>query len=288
MKRLIPLAGILVLLIACNQAEKKEIESLKQEIAGLKAEAFAKDSSINEYFKLLNEIEDNLAIIKEKEQLISKRAALGDEMMPDSRERINSDINLINELMNKNRQTIRYLNKQLKGANLKIDEFEKRLKQAENMIAAKDEEINRLKDQLVKLDFSIEMLNATLDTLNREKQDLIQEVQRQTQELNKAWYAFGTKKELIDNHIVGKAGGFLGMGKTLQLEPNFNTGYFTEIDITTTTVIPLFAKKPIMITPHPTESYQFIENEKKIVERIEITNPKLFWSSSKYLVIEVN
>jgi hypothetical protein len=288
MKRIIPLAGIFTLLFACNQAEKKEIENLKQEIVNLKAESFAKDSAINEFFKMLNEIEANLAIIKEKEQIISKRAALGQEMLPDSRERINNDINLINELMIKNRQSIRYLSNQVKGANFKIEEFEKRLQQTGTMLQTKDMEINSLKEQLVKLDFSLEVLNATLDTLSREKQILIEEVHRQTQELNAAWYAYGTKKELIENHIVEKTGGFLGLGKSLQLKSDFNTIYFTQIDISSTQSIPLFAKKPTMITPHPKDSYRFVENENGIVERLDISNPKSFWGSSKYLVIEVN
>jgi hypothetical protein len=288
MKRIIPMAGILALLFACNQAEKKEIETLNQEILTLKAESFAKDSAINEFFKMLNEIESNLAIIKEKEQIISKRAALGQEMLPDSRERINSDINLINELMSKNRQSIRYLNNQVKGANFKIEEFEKRLQQTGNMLEAKDFEINSLKEQLVKLDFSIEVLNATLDTLSREKQNLITEVQRQTQELNAAWYAYGTKKELLENHIVEKVGGFLGLGKSIQLKSDLNTIYFTQIDISSTLSIPLFAKKPTMITPHPKDSYRFVENENGIVERLDISNPKSFWGSSRYLVVEVN
>jgi hypothetical protein len=52
-------------------------------------------------------------------------------------------------------------------------------------------------------------------------------------------------------------------------------------------IIPLFAKKATFITAHPTESFEFETNENNIIERIVITNPRLFWGTSKYLVVQV-
>jgi prefoldin subunit 5 len=288
MKRIMLFAAMVAILFACKEAEKKEIENLKQQITALRDESFAKDSAINEFFKMLNEIEMNLTIIKEKERIISKSASAGRELAPDARERINSDIDLINELMNKNRQTILHLNNQVKGANFKVDEFEKRLQQTASMLEIRDQEIEALKERLTKLHFSVEALNATLDTLNRAKEELIEEVHKQTQLLNTAWYVFGTKKELIENKIVEKVGGFLGLGKTIKIKDDFNAVYFSRIDITTTHTIELFAKKPNLVSTHPSSSYRFVENASGIAERLEIIEPNEFWSTTKYLVIEVH
>ncbi|HPX07021.1 MAG TPA: hypothetical protein PLC17_13870, partial [Tenuifilaceae bacterium] len=56
---LLPLA-----LFSCKEKEKKMIEDLTRENEILKAESLVKDSSINEYFKILNEIEHNLSLVK--------------------------------------------------------------------------------------------------------------------------------------------------------------------------------------------------------------------------------
>jgi hypothetical protein len=189
--------------------------------------------------------------------------------------------------MTKNRQAMAFLNKQLKGANFKIQEFETRLSKTQELLETRDAEVVALKNRLANLDFSIELLNATVDTLNFEKELLQLEVQKHKSELYAAWFTFGSKKELLENGIIEKAGGFLGLGKSFRLKSDFNKAYFTQIDINEMLIIPLFSKTATLITAHPTESFEFEINENKIVERIVITNPTQFWSTSKYLVLQV-
>lgn len=57
-----------------------------------------------------------------------------------------------------------------------------------------------------------------------------QVIENQTVELNKAFYAMGTVKELTDNNVLEKSGGVLGMGRTLKMK-DFNRDYFSEVDI---------------------------------------------------------
>lgn len=260
---------------------------LKQKVEQLQQENITKDSTINQFFQVLNEIEDNLAIIKEKERIIAKNAAMGNELKGHVRDRINEDIQLINELMAKNKQSIRGLSQQIKDSNIKAKELMERIDQTSRMLEERDVEISLLKERLTQLNFSVEVLNAAIDTLSREKELLIKEVENKIDLLNMAWYSYGTKKELTDNAIIEKAGGFLGLGKTIKLRSDFNEDYFTKIDITQTASVPLFAKKATLITSHPTGSYSFVENEAKIIEKLEITDVEKFWSASKYLVILV-
>ena len=104
-----------------------------------------------------------------------------------------------------------------------------------------------------------------------------------TEKLNTAYYAFGTKKELIEKGVISKEGGFIGIGKTSKVKDDFNKEYFTKIDITNTNSINIGAKKAKILSTHPTSSYKLIGE--KMVEKIEITNAEEFWSSSKYLVV---
>ena len=285
MKKLLVITILALGLMACNQQEKRENIELKKQLSELKEQSAEKDSTINSFFRMLNEIESNIALIMQKEQIIAKNAALGNEMEKSTRDRIEDDINTINELMTKNKKTINYLNSKLKGANFQIAEFEERLKKAQNMIDVRNAEVHALKDQLTELDFSLETLNATLDTLTVENEMLEQELSKHKEALDMAWFALGTRKELVNEGVIEKAGGFLGLGKSFKLKADFNEEHFTEISISETDTIPIFAKDAELVTTHPSSSYKLVENENGIIEAIEITDPHLFWGTTKYLVV---
>ena len=288
MKKYLVLLIAILLVFSCKEKEKKEIETLKQQVEALRNDNQMKDSVINQFFRVLNEIEENLIVIKEKENTISKNAALGAEMQSDVRERINEDIQFINELIAQNKKSIRSLAKQVKDSDFKVEGLEQRIEQTSRLLSERDSQIELLKESLANLNFSLEVLNATIDTLNVEKELLAKEVESKIDLLNMAWYAYGTKRELVDNGVVEKTGGFIGIGKTLKLKPDFNENYFTKIDVTKTPSIPLFAKKARLVTSHPSESFQLVLNESNIIEKIDIVDAESFWSASKYLVIVVD
>ncbi|MGE0078948.1 MAG: hypothetical protein AB7S48_13900 [Bacteroidales bacterium] len=277
----------LMAISACNQKEKRQIDLLTKENEALRNDAKAKDSTINQFFILINEIEENLAEVKQRQQVISQNAIQDRELKNDVREQIDEDIQTINELMDKNRKTIAYLNRKLKESNLKVAEFERMLSQTMQQLDAKDAEITELKEQLTALNFSVETLNAKVDTLTEDNIALTLKVNKQTEAINSAWYAFGSKKELLAHGVIDKTGGFLGIGRTTKMKADFDHSYFTKVDISQTKSIDLFVKKAKIITTHPSDSYQLITSENGNVEKIEITNPDKFWSASKYLVVEV-
>jgi hypothetical protein len=279
---LLPLA-----LFSCKEKEKKMIEDLTRENEILKAESLVKDSSINEYFKILNEIEHNLSLVKTTESIISKDALADSELKDDTRERINQDIQMINDLMAKNKRAINLLNKKLKASNLQIGELNETIERTMRSIEERDAEISILKDRLTNLNFSVEILNATVDTLRAEKAMLEETISTQTTTINTAWFAFGTKKELVDNGVIEKSGGFLGFGKSYRLKSDFDKSYFTMVNITKTFEIPLFAKKVNLITSHPSTSYKLVQNAEGVFEKLEILDVTEFWHTSKYLVITV-
>ncbi|HCX99681.1 MAG TPA: hypothetical protein DG754_06025 [Bacteroidales bacterium] len=287
MKKVLILSLITLTFLGCNQQEKRENIELKKQLSELNEQSAEKDSTINSFFRMLNDIESNITLIMQKEQVIAKNAALGGEMESNTRERIQNDINTINELMTKNRKAVAYLNTKLKGANFKISEFEERLLKAHNMLDVRNAEVDALKGQLTELDFSVESLNATLDTLTIENEMLEQELTLRKEALDMAWFALGTRKELIENGVIEKSGGFIGLGRSFRIKADFNEEYFTSISIAQTNLIPLIAKTAELITAHPSSSYQFVQNESGIIESIEITDPTIFWGASKYLVIQL-
>ncbi len=275
---------LILLFVACNN---KELEKLKQENAQLLIETNAKDSTINEFFGTLDQIESNLAVVKSKQGIISQSTSQNNEISQDTRQLINDDIQMINDLMEKNKREIASLKNKLKNSNMKIKKLEEMLARYEKQLQDKDVEIEQLKQQLLNLNFTVENLSASIDTLkntNRAKEEIISQ---KVSEINTAYYALGTEKELKENNVITKTGGFIGIGRNQKVQQDFNTEYFKKIDITKVTSIVIGNKKAKLLTSHPTGSYEWEESNKKM-DKLIITNAKEFWKVSKYLVIVVD
>jgi hypothetical protein len=284
MKKLFYLISLVLLFVACNN---KEMETLKQENAKLLAETTSKDSTINEFFGTLDQIESNLAVVKSKQGIISQNASQNNEINQDTRQTINDDIQIINDLMEKNRKEIASLKSKLKNSNMKIKKLEEMLARYEKQLQDKDIEIEQLKQQLLNLNFTVENLSASIDTLKRTNQVKEEMISQKTEEINTAYYALGTEKELKENKVITKSGGFIGIGRNQNVQQDFNSDYFKKIDITKVTTINIGGKKAKLLTSHPSSSYK-LEGVDKKFDKLTITNPKEFWKVSKYLVIVVD
>lgn len=281
MKKIIWL--ILPFIIACSEGSgdetlQKEIERLKEENKSIQETSNSKDVAIDEFFRGYNEIEENLRQIKEKEKILSDYSKGNAEMGKINQEQIVADIQAIQELLQKNKNRLSSVSQKLKDANLKIFEMEKTIERLADQIQTKDAQIASLQEQLIKL-------NGELEYLFNEYNERVAEVGAKDDELNTAWYAYGTAKELKENGVITKEGGVIGIGKTKKLKEDFNKSYFTKIDIREVTSIPLQAKSATVLTTHAPKSYKIEGNGR--ADKFVITDAKEFWSSSKYLVIVV-
>ena len=135
--------------------------------------------------------------------------------------------------------------------------------------------------------FDISELNSKVSALADESQKKSETIKQQKDEMNVAYYCFGSKDELIDNNVIEKAGGFVGLGKTYKLKSDFNKKYFNKVDVREFSQVLLAVKKAELITTHPDGTFHFTGNEKS-VENLVIDQQNEFWSASKYLVILVD
>ena len=129
----------------------------------------------------------------------------------------------------------------------------------------------------------IEELHAgvkELEETNLQKTDLIN---NQDQELSTVYYCFGTRKELKEQNIL-TGGGVFSKSKTMQSD--FSHDYFLAVDKRLVTAIPLFSQKATIKTNHPNGSYHFTKDDDGKLT-LEISQITVFWSLSKYLVIEI-
>lgn len=263
---------------ACNQAEverlKTENDKLNSEVNSLKSESTLKDSTITDFFQAFNDIEENLKQIKEKENILMK--SLDREFQPSLKDKIINDVQMMNELMIENKKRIISLSSSLKKANIKSEEFELMLVNMQGMLEDKDHDISELREALVNS-------NSALRALNDMYSETMLENEEQLAELNKAYYAFGSFKELEENKVLTKEGGIIGIGSTKKMRNDFNAEYFNEVDISTQEDIHFFSNKVKLITTHPSSSFELKLEKNAYV--LYIKNKRAFWSSSKHLVV---
>lgn len=278
------IAGV-VLYSLYSREHKKLMTVMEDQKVSLTDKITERDSVINEWISTFSEIEKNLIMIKEKEKIITI-SSNDVEFTKDQRDRILEDIKYINSLLEQNKKKISSLNAQLKKSGGTIKALQVKITELEASMKLSESEISDLKSTLADKDFKIEQLNAEMTDMQVTIEQKDAEIVNRTAELNKAYYAYGTFKELKSKGIVTKEGGFIGLGKKISLIENFPDSAFTLINITETKIIPVNSKEAKLITEHPSGSYEFIRKN-DLIEYVEIKDPAQFWKISKYAVVEL-
>ena len=281
---------LIPIMFACEPSKPKlnpEVEALKVENQKLMSQAQQKDSAYSQLFESLNQIEQNLSLIRNKQKAIAESSRPGVEMKADVRQKIAENIKGINDLMARNRGMVNSLNKKMKGMNTEIEGFKQSVDNLTATVTQKETEIADLKVKLQSMNFTVATLNSRIDTLKTINTEKDVKIAGQIEVMNTAYYVIGTTKELVKQGVLTQSGGVIGIGKSHKVNNALNKSYFTRIDITKLNEIVLSAKKAKLLTVHPSDSYR-LEGSKKKVDKLVITNPEKFWSGSKYLVIVLN
>lgn len=240
-----------------------------------------RDSEINDMMSTLNEIQEGLSAISQAENRLSiAREGEG----ANKTAQIKENIKFIANTMARNRELMKRLQQQLRESRFNGDELRKTISNLTQQLDDKAQELQRLKAELdakdihiAELDEKIDNLNDNVENLQTDAQQKAQTISNQDKQLNTAWFVFGTKKELKEQHIMEN-------GKVLQ--SNFNKNYFAKIDIRIDKEIKFYSKSARILTMHPSGSYTLTPDVNKQYV-LRITNPQLFWSTSKYLVVLV-
>ncbi len=267
-----------------------QIQTLVMEKNSLNQSIQMKDSLVNDMENTFAEIESNMTFIKEKRSQI---ATLQSEGGKNKKQLIAEDVKLMNTMLEESSKKIADLEAKLKKSGLNLKSYEKRLQALNETIEKQNTEIAELKKtvdtqnaSLAEFDTRVKKLNSDIqqqtDTINY-KQNVIVD---RTNKLNTAYYTLGNFKKLKEEGIVSREGSLLGVGGSKAIQENFDSKYFTEVDIRQTKTIPLNVKKAVVISEHPTSSYKLVEENGQIAY-LQIENPAEFWRISKYAVIQV-
>lgn len=281
MKKLLFVAMCLLALVACKQEKPAPVMPDGGSNDSLQNIIEQKENEINDLLSTLTEIQDGFREINEAENRVSV-AKSGERA--DKAQQIREDMQFIADRMAKNRELLKKLQAQVKDGTVKSEKLQKTIEGLLQQLEQKDTELQELRASLDakdihigELDEKIANLNDNVSSLRTESDQKTETINTQDRQLNTAWYVFGTKKEL-------KEQGILQDGQVLR--GNFNKNYFTKIDIRNDKEIKLYSKSAKLMTMHPSGSYTLTQDASKQYI-LRITNPQIFWSTSKYLVILV-
>jgi chromosome segregation ATPase len=278
---------LVVIFISSCQKYKREIEKLNVSKDSVQSIANDRSTKILSYVASFNDIQNNLDSIKRVQKILNVNLSNPNaEVDKTQKDKIIEDIALLNNLINENKKMIASLQGKLKKSNMKIAELQEMIENFKKQIEEKDGEIAQLNAKCEKMQININELNDKVNVLADESNKKSETIKQQGDEMNSVWYCFGSKSELLDNNVIEKAGGFIGLGKTYKMKSDFNHEYFKKVDARNLSDITLMVKKAELITTHPDGSYHFTGNQKS-VETMVIDKPDEFWKASKYLVILV-
>lgn len=279
--KLLVVALAAVSLAACGSREKSSDLANIEQSDSLQRIISQKDNEINDIMETFNQIQEGLREINEAENRVNiVKSGEG----ADKRHQIIENIQFISSTMKQNRALIAKLRQQLREGSVKGDQLKKTIDNLVKQLDEKDLQLRQLRAELdakdihiAALDETINNLNSNVSNLKTESSQKTETINAQDKQLNTAWFVFGTKKELKEQRIID--------GNKV-LESNFNKSYFTKIDIRIEKEVKLFSKSAKILTMHPSSSYT-LDRDANNMYVLRITNPQLFWSTSKYLVIVV-
>ncbi len=282
----IAVAATALALGGCQSKREKEmaedhsqatIDSLQRVIAQSKSES-------EDMAKTIQQIRDGFRQINEAEGRITKEQDEGSDQQV-----IVENMAFIQQTLRLNRSRIAYLQEQLRNANQTSkeakDAYEAMVEEFNRQLESKTKEIEQLRQQLAEKDVQIaeqgeqiSQLNQDVENLTSQNEEKARQMAEQDEKIHEAWYVFGTKKELREEHILEDG--------DVMRSANMNKDYFTKIDIRVTKKIPLYSKRAELKSDHPAGSY-VLEKDAHGLYTLRITKPEAFWSASRYLVILV-
>ena len=283
MKRIVISLLALTVLMACNNKKEEKNLASQNTIDSLTDIVNQKNNELNDIMSTFNDIQEGFREINEAEGRVNIARNNGETI---AKADIMENISFIKRTMQLNKERIAKLREQLKESSFNTSKLQATIESLNKELESKTARIEELQAELdsknahiAHQDKQISELNTNVNSLTADNAAKARAVEQQDKQLNTAWYVFGTKKELREQHILE------GTNKVLKGN-NFNKDYFTKIDIRVDKVIKLYSKSAKLLTNHPAGSYS-LDKDARGMYTLRITNPTTFWSVSKYLVVVV-
>lgn len=278
----IPLS--LVLFFSCNQQKVKKLEQELQQIKKqnelIRDQSNQKDNFIEEYTGTLNDVYDNLEIIRKREGLITAYSKnLENKQKAGVREKMLTDIKSIDNYITTSKSKLLRLQNRYRKVSANSKSFENTIEKLTKELDERERYIKELRLQIDDLSKQVTSTNAELEVKN-------ELIEAQSEKMKMAFMVIGTEDELAAKNIIRYKGGILGFGQTIVVSPKLNAADFTPLDITEMDSITIPAKTADIhvVSIHDPQSYSLTTDSTRQATIFRISEPETFWRS-RYLVI---
>mgnify|MGYP006366546607 FL=1 len=272
---ILSVALVALMLSSCVEKSKKYQQLLAEKDAVV-LENQNIEKEYNAALGIISDVENSLSAIRDAEGLMLIKGENNTQ-----RDQLNSELIQIKEQMAENRAKLDSLSNVLEKSNKDRSYLRNTVKKLQAQLAEKEATIVAMQEQLAQKDEEIAGLNTQVSNLNEdltkvtaEKDEQSRIIADQITEINTVYYVGATKKAL-------KANGILTSKYILRQEVPAET--FTKADKRELKEIVFETKKAKVLSAHPTASYTSVSKDNQSV--LQITNPELFWSVTKYLVV---
>ena len=258
---------------------KTQLSSKVEVLKSLEYEKVNNDSIVNQYALYIEKIKENINEINKQESIINNAKNNPDFITLDTTDVINA-IKILSIKLQENESMIEELSNAVILEKDKNSQFASSVTQLSEQIAKSNREVYFLKEELNSINASFESVFNKYTLQNIKINDL-------NQKLNQVAFAIGTKTELLNNGVLTKSGGLIGIIKSRKLNNDLNTDYFTYTSRVGFRKLILGFKSVKLITSHPTGSFKLHNSSKEKIDSLEILDSDVFWRNSKFLVVEV-
>lgn len=288
MKKVVFILSVAAIMASCSNGPSKK--ELSMAVDSLKVEIAERDNELNEVMDLFNSVSEGFSQINEAENRVTINSNSLESGAKNAKQQIINDIEFIQNKMKENKEQIAHLEEKLKNSKNNSAKLQKLVVNLKSELETKGKELAALNEELSNKNIRIKELDETVASLNASNEELTaknnaneKRVNAQDIELNTAWYAIGSKKELKENNILTNTGLFK-KGDVME-DANVNREFFTQIDIRNTKEIALGTEDAKILTTHPEGSYSIEKGEDKKLT-LRINDAKSFWSVTRYLVVK--
>ena len=271
---ILSVALVAFMLSSCVEKSKK-YQQLMAEKDAVVLENQNIEREYNAALGIISDVENNLQALRDAEGMMLIKNESNTQ-----RDQLNSELIQIKETMAMNRAKLDSLSIVLENSNKDRAYLRNTIKKLQSQLAEKEATIAQMQEQLAQKDQEIEGLNTQVNNLNEnlnvanaKNEEQSRLIADQVLEMNKVYYVGATKKALKENGIL--------TSKYI-LRQEVPAESFTQADKRELNKIAFEGKKVKVLSAHPLESYTIVNNENQVV--IEISNPELFWSVTKYMV----
>jgi hypothetical protein len=272
----------------------KKKEQLETAMEQLEKRALQRGLVFEDMVTMIDAVGAQIDEIIKREHLILDQS--GEPIRGDQKEKLVSELQMIDELILRSAQDIKTLNDKVTSDELRLGVFQRQVNGLQADLKDRATQIITLKAEIAEKDQALAFLMEQTDSLGTaintyvetigQQEFKIDQLQTLNKELNKGYLAIGTFDELKAKGVVGKEGGFLGfLGRKMTLQEDATLSEFMTIDKREVSRLRIEAAQLSLISEHPSDSYSILPGESENFKILEITNPDTFWQISQYLVI---